>query len=441
MKGFSVSGDISNTRLGRRSFLGALGVGAAAVGSPTLLSSCSVKGTETSSSAVLKIGLVSPQTGALSSFAASDNYVVKTVQDALRNGFKAGGQTRKVEIVVKDSQSSPTRATEVTKELITRDGVDMIVASSTPDTANPVADQCEIDGIPNTTTIVPWQSWYYGRGGEPGGEGFKYGTNFYSGMFEFADSYAAMMNRLDGGSKKIATVWPNDTDGNAFRDGVGPFFKDQGYALIDGGDYQNGTADYAAMINRFKSEDAEFLNAIPIPPDWQTFWKQSASLNYQPRFATVAKSMLFPSEAEALGRLAENLAVCVWWTDTLPYTSSLDGTTAAALATNYTAQTGQQWTQALGSLYSLFEVAVEAFKAADDPKDKEDVADKLKSLRYEGVSGPLDFTNGPEKGIAVIKCVGGQWRPGKRFPYEVVVVDNSTNGDFPLGGDLQPLRS
>ena len=62
-------------------------------------------------------------------------------------------------------------------------------------------------------------------------------------------------------------------------------------------------------------------------------------------------------------------------------------------------------------------------------------------MKYEGISGPLDFTAGPEKGIAVIKCVGGQWRPGKEFPYEVVVVDNSTNGDFPVGGDLEPLHS
>lgn len=436
-----MSGEILKTSLGRRSLLGALGAGAAAVGSSSLLSSCSVKGTAKTTSDVLKIGLVSPQTGALSSFAASDNYVVKAVQEALRNGFTAGGKKRKIEIVVKDTQSSPTRATEVTKELITRDGVDIIVASSTPDTANPVADQCEIDGIPNTTTIVPWQSWYYGRGGKPGGEGFTYGTNFYSGMFEFADSYVAMMDRLEGGSRKIATLWPNDTDGNAFRDGIGPFFKEKGYQVIDGGDYQNGTADYAAMINRFKSEGAQFLNGIPIPPDWQTFWKQSASLNYRPRFATIAKSMLFPSEAEALGPLAKNLAVCVWWTDTLPYSSSLDGTTAAELAKDCTAQTGKQWTQALGSLYSLFEVAVEAFKAADDPKDKKEVADKLRTLKYEGISGPLDFTAGPEKGIAVIKCVGGQWRPGKEFPYEVVVVDNSTNGDFPVGGDLEPLHS
>ncbi|MFC4950188.1 ABC transporter substrate-binding protein [Pseudonocardia sp. GCM10023141] len=223
---------------------------------------------------MLKIGLVSPQTGALSSFAASDNYVVKLVQESLRNGFTAGGRKRRIEIVVKDTQSNPTRATEVTKELIAGDGVDMVVASSTPDTANPVADQCEIDGVPNTTTIVPWQSWYYGRGGKPGGDGFQYGTNFYSGMFEFADAYTAMMGRIGADSKKIACLWPADTDGNAFRDGIGPYFAKKGYQVVDGGRYQNGTADYAAMINKFQSEGVELFNGIPIPPDMQTFWKQ-----------------------------------------------------------------------------------------------------------------------------------------------------------------------
>ncbi|MFC4950186.1 ABC transporter substrate-binding protein [Pseudonocardia sp. GCM10023141] len=167
----------------------------------------------------------------------------------------------------------------------------------------------------------------------------------------------------------------------------------------------------------------------------------AASLNFRPRFATIAKSMLFPSEAQALGPLANNLSVCVWWTDTLPYVSSIDGTKAGDLAKNFSAETGAQWTQALGSLYSLFEVAVEAFKAASDPKDRADVADKLKNLSYQGISGPLDFTNGPEKGIAVIKCVGGQWRPGAKYPYEIVVVDNATNRDFPVGGDLEPLTS
>jgi branched-chain amino acid transport system substrate-binding protein len=441
MEGFLMSGELLSGPLGRRGFLRAAGIGAAAVGAIPLLGSCGVKGNATTSSDVLKIGLVSPQTGGLSSFAASDKYVVQLVQEALRNGFTAGGKKRKIEIVVKDTQSSPTRATEVTKELISKDGVDLIVASSTPDTANPVADQCELDGIPNTTTIVPWQSWFYGRGKKPGDSGFRYGTNFYSGMFEFADAYVAMMDRLDLDSNKIAALWPNDTDGNAFREGIGPYFTEKGYRVVDGGPFQNGTSDYAAMINRFKSEGADYFNGIPIPPDMQTFWKQAASLNYRPKFATIAKSMLFPSEAEALGPLATNLAVCVWWADTLPYTSSIDGTSAADLAKGYSTSTGNQWSQALGSLYSLFEVALEAFKAADDPKDRDDVADKLKNLRYQGISGPLDFTSGPEEGTAIIKCVGGQWRPGKDNPYEIVVVDNTPNPEFPVGGDLKPLNA
>ncbi|HEX2893216.1 MAG TPA: ABC transporter substrate-binding protein, partial [Marmoricola sp.] len=121
----------------RRSVLKLAGLGAAAVGGVPLLAACGVKGSSSSSSDVLKIGLVSPQTGPLASFASSDNFVVKSVQEALKGGFTAGGKKRTIEIVVKDTQSSPTRATEVTKELINNDQVDIVVASGTPDTANP----------------------------------------------------------------------------------------------------------------------------------------------------------------------------------------------------------------------------------------------------------------------------------------------------------------
>ena len=176
-----MSGTFNPGPIDRRGFLRAAGLGAAAIGSAALLSSCGLRGSAGTTSDVLKIGLVSPQTGPLASFAASDKFVIQNVKEALRNGFTAGGMKRRIEVVVRDTQSSPTRATEVTKQLITSDGVDIIVASGTPDTANPVADQCEASGVPNVTTIVPWESWYYGRGGEPGGEGFKYGTNFYAG--------------------------------------------------------------------------------------------------------------------------------------------------------------------------------------------------------------------------------------------------------------------
>jgi branched-chain amino acid transport system substrate-binding protein len=417
------------------------GLGAAAVGGVPLISACGgVKGSSKSASDVLKIGLVSPQTGPLASFASSDNFVVKSIQAALKDGIKAGGKTRRIEIVVKDTQSSPTRATEVTKELINSDQVDIVVASGTPDTANPVADQCEASGVPNVTTIVPWEAWFHGRGGEHG-KGFKYSSMFFFGMQEFADCFFPMWEKVGVTNKNVACLWPDDTDANAFRGGLGPMIEQAGYKVVDGGKYQDGSSDFSSQINRFKSSDAELFTCTPIPPDFQAYWKQAAQQNFRPKLATVAKVMLFPSEAEALGKLSNNIATDIWWSPFHPNKSSLDGRSAKQLADDFASQTGKQWTQALGSVYSLFEVAVEAFKAADDPKDKDEVAHNLLNLSYTGMSGALDFTAGPEPGIAMQHPVGGQWRPGKQFDWDIVIVDNSPNADVPVGGDVQPTFS
>ncbi|MEV0631054.1 ABC transporter substrate-binding protein [Nonomuraea wenchangensis] len=432
--------DASPGGLNRRSFLSAVGLGAAAIGGTPLLSACGgLKGTGASSSDVLKIGYVSPQTGALAGFATADNFVVKQVTEALRNGFTAGGRKRTVEIIVKDTQSNPNRATEVTRQLINSDKVDLIVGSSTPDTTNPVADQCEANGIPNVTTIAPWEAWWNGRGGKDG-EGFKYTTLFFFGMQEFADCFFPMWERMEVGNKNVAALWPNDTDANAFRQGLGPMITKAGYELVDGGAYQNGVTDFSSQIAKFKSSEAELFTCTPIPPDFQTFWKQARQQGFKPKLATVAKVMLFPSEAEALGPLASNIATDFWWSPAHPYKSTLDGKTAQQLAEDFAA-TGKQWTQALGSVYSLFEIAVQAFKNAGDPKDRDDVADKLRTMKINCMSGDLDFTAGPKPGIALQHPVGGQWRKGTKFPWDVAIVDNTPNKAVPIGGDLLPTGS
>lgn len=425
----------------RRTLLKVLGLSATAVAGAGSLSACGgLQGGGTGSSDVLKIGFVSPQTGSLASFASADNYVVKTIQEALRNGFTAGGSNRKIEIVVKDTQSSATRATEVTKELINTDQVDLVVASGTPDTTNPAADQCEAAGVPNVTTIAPWPAWFNGRGGVSG-EGFKYSTLFFFGMQEFGDCFVPMWDRMGVSNRTVASLWPDDTDANAFRKGLPPIVGSMGYDMLDGGAYQDGTSDYTSIISKFKESGSELFTCAPIPPDFQTFWKQAAQQGYRPKLATVARVMLFPSEVEAMGDLANNIATDVWWSPSHPYTSSIDGTTASALADGFAQDSGKQWTQALGSVYSLFEVAVEAFKKASDPKDKDDVADKLRTMKISGMSGNLDFTTGPEPGIALQHPVGGQWRKGTKFAWDMAIVDNTPNPDVPVNGDLEATNA
>jgi branched-chain amino acid transport system substrate-binding protein len=424
--------------IGRRHLLANMGLGAMALGGSSVLGACrSLKGSGSGDTELLKIGYVSPQTGALASFAIADNFVVKQINQALSKGIKSGSKTRKVQIIVKDSQSNPNRAADVTRELINNDKVDLVVASSTPDTTNPVSDQCEANGMPNVTTIAPWEAWFFGRGKKPG-ESFNYSTMFFFGMQEFTDLFVAMWNRVQVSSRNVACLWPNDVDANAFRGGFPPAMTKANYTAIAPSGYENGTADFSAQISTFKHADAQLFTCTPIPPDFNTFWKQAAQQGYRPKLATVAKVMLFPAEAEALGELSKNIATDIWWSPYHPCKSSLTGQSARELADAFTAETGKQWTQALGSIYSLFEIAAHALGSVDDPHDRKAVAHALKTLKYEGMSGVLDFTAGPQPGIALQKIVGAQWRRGKRFPWDVSIVHNSEYKAVALTGDLEP---
>ena len=102
----------------------------------------------------------------------------------------------------------------------------------------------------------------------------------------------------------------------------------------------------------------------------------------------------------------------------------------------------KEWVQALGSSYSLFEVAYNAFSASSDPHNHKQVAAKLRSMNYTGMVGPLDLTSGPVPGVAIIEPVGVQWKKSTgQFPFEMQIVDNSANKNVPLTGKLEPTNS
>jgi len=115
----------------------------------------------------IKIGLVTPATGPLAFFAEADGYVLDTFKKAVGAGIKIGDNTHPVEVIVKDSQSNSNRAAEVANELILGSKIDLMVVAHTPDTVNPVADQCEVNEVPCISTDAPWQPYFFGRHGDP----------------------------------------------------------------------------------------------------------------------------------------------------------------------------------------------------------------------------------------------------------------------------------
>src|ERR1700680_4786274 len=108
-------------------------------------------------SRVIKIGHVSPRTGPIAAFGEADPFILDQVQKLVEKGISNGGKTYPVQIISRDSQSSTARASEVAAELILRDKVDLLVAASTPDPHNPVADQGEVNEGACSTTDCAWQ--------------------------------------------------------------------------------------------------------------------------------------------------------------------------------------------------------------------------------------------------------------------------------------------
>jgi branched-chain amino acid transport system substrate-binding protein len=125
----------------------------------------------------------------------------------------------------------------------------------------------------------------------------------------------------------------------------------------------------------------------------------------------------------------------------MPYTSSLDGTSAKDLADAYQTSTGNEWVQSIGSSYALFEVAKEALTAVSDPHDGAEVADALHKVSYTGMNGQLDFGAGPAPGVGIVKPVGVQWKKSSgKFPFEMQVVDNSLNSAVKIQAPLVPTN-
>jgi branched-chain amino acid transport system substrate-binding protein len=398
---------------------------------------------EEEATATVRIGYVSPRTGALAPFGEADSYVIDTITAHFEdNPLMIGDQEYAVEVVSKDAASDSDRAGEVAAELINDDEVDLILASSTPDIVNPVADQCEANGVPCITTVAPWQPYYFGRGASPDTP-FTWTYHFFWGLEDVEAVYLDMWNQVDT-NMQAGALWPNDPDGTAWGDpqnGFAPVVAEQGYSIVDPGFYPNGTQDFTAQISAFKAGDAQVLLGVPIPPDFTTFWTQAKQQDYNPVIATIGKALLFPSSIEALGDIGNNLGTEVWWTPSHPYESSVTGQSSQELAEAYESETGKQWTQPLGFAHALFEVAAAALEQAGGT-DAQAVADALAGLQTSTIVGDLDWTSGPVPNVAKTPLVGGQWRASTDgdHPFDLIVVSNSEAPDIPTGGEVEALQ-
>jgi branched-chain amino acid transport system substrate-binding protein len=432
LAGIITSEELTMAQLSRRSFF-KHSMGATAA---VLLAGACAPGAPARRTA--KIGYITPQTGALASFGETDAFILKQVREAITRRNSAGAASD-IEILVADSKSNRNRASDAAADLIFKDKVDFMAVGSTPETTNPVADLCETNGVPCLSSVAPWQPWYF-RSPQTPEAGYQWTYHFFWGL---EDIITVFLNTWESAStnKVVGGMWPNDGDGMAWSDaerGFPPAIQARGFKVVDPGRYANLSDDFSPQIKAFKDAGVEIVTGVMIPPDLKRFMLQASQQGFAPKFVTVGKAALFPSAvADIDNSLGDGLTTEIWWSPSHPFTSSLTSATAADLAGAYEQETKKQWSQPLGFVHALFEIAVDTLNRTTNLDDKANIRAALKATNLNTIVGPVAWGQGPTPNVAKTPLVGGQWGRGKNFPWQLTITSNVGAANIPAGGQLR----
>jgi branched-chain amino acid transport system substrate-binding protein len=245
----------------------------------------------------------------------------------------------------------------------------------------------------------------------------------------------------------VGGLFPNDGDGNAWGDkqvGFPPVLDKLGYSLTDPGALPELDRRFLRRRSQPSRAPTPKSSRRGAAADFTTFWNQALQQGFKPKAASIGKAILFPVAVEALGNRGNNLSSEVWWSPSHPFASSLTGHSAKDVASAYASATGKQWTQPIGFVHALFEVAVDALKRAEQADDPAAIIKAIAATKLDTLVGHIEW-NGANlppfaaKNIAKTPLVGGQWRLKDGNRYDIVIVDNQTFPAIPTAGKMEPI--
>jgi branched-chain amino acid transport system substrate-binding protein len=251
--------------------------------------------------------------------------------------------------------------------------------------------------VPVISTVAPWQPWFIGQQGNPGDPGQLAAVLLRLPLLLGAGGRDLGLHRHVGQldtNKQVGGLFPNDGDGNAWGDpnvGFPPVLDELGYGLTDPGRYQNLTDDFrprSTPSSRAMSKSSPAFRSRPISPPSGTRPSSRAS---RPRPRPSARRSCSRRRSRRWATQAQPQSSEVWWSPSHPFKSSLNGLSAGEVAAASPQATGRQWTQPIGFVHALFEMAANVMGRVSDAGDGDAVAEAIAASNLQTIVGPIAF--------------------------------------------------
>ena len=422
----------SERKISRRQFIKKATLGAAALGIanavPAFLKTASAAGRD-----YIVIGQPASLTGPLASFGEPTMWMKEMAEREINKDggiyVKSLGKKLPVKIMVVDTRSDPTTASEQASRLILNDKVDLMVVMHATTTVDPVTGVCERYGTPCLALNSPLDSFI-----KNGPRKWTF-QSFWGVTEDIIPIYTGMWEQIPT-NKKVGLLFVSDPDGVTWSGVFNRHLPEKGYNLVDLGMFRPGPNSFDGYISKWKQQGVEIVTGNLSPQDWITCWRQCSRMDYKPKIATIGRAILFPSVVEALGpELGVGLSTELWWSPSFPYKSSRTGLTSKKLAESWIKKKNKQWTQLLGYDHAVYELAEDVLRRAQS-LDKEAVRQSIAETDLNTIIGHIKFN---DQNYCRTPVVGGQWVKGKKFPFDIETVYNAQFPNIPKTAEFKIL--
>ena len=275
---------------------------------------------------------------------------------------------------------------------------------------------------------------------------FNYTYHFFWGLEDVIAVFTNMWGQLKT-DKSVGGLFPNDGDGNAWGDkmvGFPPVLDKLGYKLTDPGRYQNLTDDFSAQIAAFKKANCDIVTGVVIPPDFTTFWNQAQQQGFKPKVASIGKAHPVPGRGRS-ARQERQQPLLRGLVDAEP---SVQVVADRHVGQGACRRLREGLGQAVDAADRLRACAVRGRRRCAQARaatsDNKAIVKAIAATKLDTVVGQIEWATEKlppfaQKNIAKTPLVGGQWRLRDGNKYDIVITDNKTAPEIPVGGQMEPI--
>lgn len=339
----------------------------------------------------IKIGFVTPLTGAASSYGQSSKKGLELLQDQTN---KAGGVNgKKIQFLSQDDEGKAATTVTVGQKLINNDKVVAIVGPVTSTCANSLAPICQQYGIPMITGTGTNAN--ITKAGD-----FIFRTCFID---PFQGKVMAKFASEDLKSKTAAILYNNGDDySKGLADAFKSSFTEKGGSIIDTETYNTGDKDFNAQLTKIAPKNPDVLFLPEYYSDVSVIAKEARSIGIKSTF--LGGDGFDSPELFSIGGDAVN---GVYFSN--HYSSDDTSKEVVQFIKDYKAKYNSDPDAFAALTYDAGKVLLESIKKANST-DANAIKEALKNYDGTVVCGHIKFDSNRDavKSAVIIKTAGGK---------------------------------